>query len=280
MGAGARVVAVRRLVGGVTAAMHRLTVVDSHGGTRDVVLRRWVGAVAAAAAASVRRESRALAGLVGNGIPAPELLATDDSGAEAGVPATLTTVLPGAVLLLPADRDDWLRQLASMLVRIHATAVPAEPAVSWVNLSEEPAWVAASDLWRQARQVAREPSEGQQSFIHRDYQHFNVLWQDQKLSAVVDWADAATGPRGLDVGHCRLNLAVLFSAETAEKFLRLYESEAGCRVDPRADITALCSFDHHWPNFIPHQVASRAPVDAPGMRPRVEEVLRVALRRL
>jgi hypothetical protein len=92
--------------------------------------------------------------------------------------------------------------------------------------------------------------------------------------------NAGTGPRGIDVGHCRLNLAALYSAEAAERFLEIYQAQAGQLVDPRADVAALCSFGPDWPRFLPRQVAGRAVVDATGMRRRVEDVLRQALRRL
>src|SRR5438046_2940923 len=59
-------------------------------------------------------------------------------------------------------------------------------------------------------------------FVHRDYQHFNLLWSDERLTGVLDWVEAGTGPRELDVGHCRLNLTILFSADVAERFLAIY----------------------------------------------------------
>lgn len=72
--------------------------------------------------------------------------------------------------------------------------------------------------------------------VHGDYQHFNVLWCDDRLSGVVDWPNAATGNRGSDVGHCRLNLAVLFDARTAGDYLVMYERAAGVPLDRRADL--------------------------------------------
>ena len=50
-----------------------------------------------------------------------------------------------------------------------------------------------------------------------------------RLTGVVDWPHAAVGSRGSDVGHCRLNLAVLFDAETADDYLARYERAADAR---------------------------------------------------
>lgn len=71
---------------------------------------------------------------------------------------------------------------------------------------------------------------------HGDYQHFNVLWQGERVSGVVDWPTVGRADRGRDTGHCRLNLAVLFEADLAMDFLDAYEERAGVAVDPAADL--------------------------------------------
>jgi hypothetical protein len=91
------------------------------------------------------------------------------------------------------------------------------------------------------------------------------------------WPNAATGNRGSDVGHCRLNLAVLFGAQTAGDYLARYERAAGTRVDRRADLRALLCFAPEWQRFIPRQVAGQAPLDLAGMPGRVAATIRDAL---
>ena len=128
-----------------------------------------------------------------------------------------------------------------------------------------------------AREAASGPLVEEEALVHGDYQHFNVLWHEGRLSGVVDWPNAATGNRGSDVGHCRLNLAVLFDAATAGDYLVRYERAAGVPVDRRADLRALLCFDLEWQRFIPLQVAGRAPLDVPGMPGRVAATIRSAL---
>jgi hypothetical protein len=97
--------------------MDRLTV-ESPIGVTDVVLRRWPhehwteGLVA--------READALTAVRGHGVPAPELLAMDETGAESGVRCTLTSALAGHPDLCPADRRSWLSRLATAQAAIHA----------------------------------------------------------------------------------------------------------------------------------------------------------------
>lgn len=128
-----------------------------------------------------------------------------------------------------------------------------------------------------AREAASGPLAGEDVLVHGDYQHFNVLWCRGRLSGVVDWPNAATGNRGSDVGHCRLNLAVLFDARTARDYLTMYERAADVRVDRPADLRALLCFDLGWQQFIPRQVAGRASLDLPGMPDRVATAIRKTL---
>ena len=87
-------------------------------------------------------------------------------------------------------------------------------------------------------------------------------------------------PRGIDIGHCRLNLAVLFSVAAAEDYLAAYERAAGVSVDAAADLRSVLNFDAAWQRFIPIQVHGRALVDIAGMPVRVTELVRRILARL
>jgi aminoglycoside phosphotransferase (APT) family kinase protein len=137
------------------------------------------------------------------------------------------------------------------------------------------------ELWQRAWDVMDEPAPAFSAcLIHGDYQHFNQLWLDGVLTGVVDWGSATTGCPDSDVGHCRLNLAVLFSTDCAERFRLAYEMEAGRRVDPWWDLAELLEYSPEWQAFIPIQVAGRVPVDTQGMTERVEELISLTLARL
>jgi aminoglycoside phosphotransferase (APT) family kinase protein len=271
----ARVTTVAPLPGGITADMDRVTV-DFPTGLKDVVLRRWPGEDWADGL--VTREASGLAAVRGRGVPAPRLLAMDEDGAETGVRCTLTSALTGHPDLSPADMQSWLRQLATTQATIHA--VPDHPQTRWDDGYDAGApldWLADRGLRDAAREAASGPLAEEEVLVHGDYQHFNVLWCDGRLSGVVDWPHAGTGNRGSDVGHCRLNLAVLFDARTAGDYLVMYERAAGVRVDRRADLRALLCFDLGWQRFIPRQVAGRASLDLAGMPGRVAAAIRGAL---
>jgi aminoglycoside phosphotransferase (APT) family kinase protein len=118
LGGSARVVAYRRLTGGIPAAVHRLTIesgTESGAGRQVVVLRQYEQA----APDRVLREGQVLAAAVAAGLPAPEPLGMSADGADAGGhPSILMTRLRGQMNLSPADPGSWLRQIAGMTARV------------------------------------------------------------------------------------------------------------------------------------------------------------------
>ena len=231
---------------------------------------------------AVSLESAVLPKLEGSGIPAPRLIGSLEDTALGG-PAVLMTRLPGQVHLMPRDREDWLRQMAQMLTRIHALPIDGHPFESWLDRGQltPPPDASRPEVWTAAiAQIANERAPTRTCFLHRDYQHFNMLWSRERLTGVVDWTEACVGPPEIDVGHCRLNLTVLFSADVAERFREMYEAESGHRIDAFWDIHALLSYGPDWKEFLPIQIDGRAPLDVVGMTGRMEDVLDRSLRRL
>jgi aminoglycoside phosphotransferase (APT) family kinase protein len=285
LGRGARVVATRPLTGGLTSRVHELTVAEN-GSRNRYVLRSWApdNQYKDWILRTVAAEAAVLTALERSDVPAPRLVASTDDVA-AGGPVLLMTRVPGRVFLMPRDREHWLRQMAQMLARIHAVNVTSATGTgfeSWLDAGKltPPSDASRADIWREAfALVADERKATRTCFIHRDYQHFNLLWSRERLTGVVDWCGAGVGPPDVDVGHCRLNLTLLFSVDVAERFRELYEAESGRAVDPYWDLHALLSYGPDWKTFLPLQIAGRAPLEVEGMTRRMEDVLTLALRR-
>lgn len=84
------------------------------------------------------------------------------------------------------------------------------------------------------------PPETKYCFIHRDFHPANVLWEENKVSGVVDWPNACRGPQGVDVGHCRVNLAMLHGVEVGELFLEVYQEKVpDFSYNPYWDLVSL-----------------------------------------
>lgn len=252
---GAELVSAKPLRGGISSRVHRVTLrVD--GKEKEYVLRQiddeaWLRIqpdVAAQEAANLRRASAASA------VPTPALVAFDGDGSRCGNPAVLMTRLEGEVVLEPYDRSRWLDGLAGALAAVHRIPWDDHP---WgyapycdAATLDTTAWSTAPDDWRAAASfVAGHRPAAPRRFIHRDYHPANVLWKDGSVSGVVDWVNGCVGPAGIDVGHCRVNLALLHDVETADDFLSRYRREAGAdfEYDPYWDLVSLIDFAYGPP---------------------------------
>jgi aminoglycoside phosphotransferase (APT) family kinase protein len=275
VGAGSRVVRCRPLAGGITSSVHLLAF-ECNGEVREFVLKRWMEGDLDERRGWIDREAQILQLLEVAEVPAPRYLASTDGSEIGDVPALLMSRLPGQVWLTPTDPQSWLRQIATALARLHDVAPPeglpaAELDHCRVGIppdSQQP------ELWQRAADFLRQPAPAGTGFIHGDYQHFNLLWERERLTAVADWTWAGVGHPDRDVGHCRLNLAVLFTPQWAQDFIAAYESEAGRVTDPWWNACELARYGNDdWQQFIPIQVAGRVEVDTRGMTARVEEQL-------
>jgi len=219
---------VRRLSGGWTSTMLALT--GAHG--ESAVLRlmdrepwRRHGP------ALTTREHLTLEMLAGSGLPAAASLALDADGGHCGHPAHLMSLLPGSVQVGRHD-DDSLARLADLLASIHAVEVSAavRPYESWAFEAKYrvPSWATDAVTWETAFDVLRsEPPAFAPTFIHRDFQPRNVLWEDGGISGVVDWVETSWGPADLDVAHCSTALALLHGPAYGLEFRDRYEAHGG-----------------------------------------------------
>ena len=262
--------------------VHEVFVHFDSGTTTSIVLRRWPPDDPADPLPGLAREPLALRLLEQTDIPAPRLLGTSDGDTTGGVRAVLMSRLPGRVDLAPEDPRAALSQMARLLVRIHDLDLdfPTDEPSPRPAPDDVPVWAERPEVWRAAQAALQEPPPHEpRAFVHADFQHFNVLWSRRRLTGIVDWAFPGVASPDVDVGHCRLNLAVLHGPERAAAFLAAYEAEAGRRVEPWWDLHRLTGYSPEWQGFIPRQVAGRIPVDVAGMTARVEETIAAALRR-
>lgn len=229
--ADAHVQSIHQLKGSTSSSLYALTLQTSDG-VKKVVLRlfdqhEWVKeepdvAIHEATSLRVVQESH---------VETPRILAFDRTGNDCGVPAVLMSFLKGSVELHPHHMDHWLEQLGEALVHIHMLPVDD---FNWsyvpyndIHQMGIPSWTQDRPIWQQAMLIVRQqPPTYSPCFIHRDYHPTNVLWENAEVHGVVDWVNACTGPAGIDVGHCRVNLAILYGVSEADRFLAAYERHA------------------------------------------------------
>ncbi|QHW34071.1 aminoglycoside phosphotransferase family protein [Paenibacillus rhizovicinus] len=246
----AEALAARRLQGGISSLVYELTL-RAGGAERAVVMRlfdnaEWLGnepdlALHEAAVLQLAASN--------NGVPTPGIIAYDETGSESGLPAVLMSRLAGEVDLAPPNIAGWLDGMAQALASIHDVPPGAFP---WRHrrycdaskLDTSP-WSRYPERWLAAAAIVLGPEpESPKRFIHRDYHPTNILWSGGKVSGVVDWVNGCIGPAGIDVGHCRVNLAQLHGLEAADDFLNAYCRHAGdaYTYDPYWDIVSLIDY--------------------------------------
>jgi Ser/Thr protein kinase RdoA (MazF antagonist) len=167
------------------------------------------------------REAQILTAVAGSAIQTPALIGClPDNG-------VLMSWLSGRVVLPSAPAIEWLDELARQLTLIHQTSVTLPYGYeSWNDTDDEkPAWWQDVDSWQAARRLTAQAPEFDPILIHRDYHPVNVLWENDRISGVVDWINACMGPAGVDVAHCRSNLALMYGMAIADEFLALYKSQ-------------------------------------------------------
>jgi aminoglycoside phosphotransferase (APT) family kinase protein len=245
---GGPVISARALRGGMSSAVHLLTAYGGAGQRRQAVLRRYVRPEHNVEGPDIaEREARALRASGAAAVATPLLLAVDPAGVDAGAPAVLMSRLPGRVDWWPSDTGRWLRRLAELLPRIHDSPRPArgtlrrfapDPQASY----QPPGWARYPWVWERAAEIYRGPAPLlPEVLVHGDFHPGNVLWRWGKVSGVVDWQAACTGPAVADVAHCRVNL-LTSGADAAERFAALWRHAAGAAYHPWADVIIIIGF--------------------------------------
>jgi aminoglycoside phosphotransferase (APT) family kinase protein len=241
------VVSARALRGGMSSAVHLLTIQDS-GQRRQAVMRRYVRPELNAEEPDIAEwEARALRAAESVGIPTPALLAVDPTGAGAGVPAVLMSRVRGRVDWWPSDAGRWLRRLAELLPAIHAAPLPPAGLIGSFAPHPQanyqpPCRARYPRAWERAAEISHGSApELPEVLVHRDFHPGNVLWRRGKVSGVVDWQAACTGPAVADVAHCRVNLLTL-GTDAVERFTDLWQHASGAAHHPWADVVTIIGF--------------------------------------
>jgi aminoglycoside phosphotransferase (APT) family kinase protein len=189
------------------------------------------------------------------GLLAPRLVAYSSDDVGFGAPVVLMSFIEGEIELRPTSFRHWLGDLASQLASIHRHSADAFSwrFRSWVNraILAPPEWATLPRVWERAIDLllGTEPAS-RRVFIHRDYHPTNVLWGAGDISGVVDWINACRGPAGVDVAHCRTNLAQMYGPDTADQFLDAYREVAdGFDYDPYWDVDSVLDMCIPQPSF-------------------------------
>ena len=265
----------------------RVRVEGTSTGATDLILRisvpRWItdGMVITNARALRLAETHGLAG--------PRLIAADLDGRASGTVATLETFLSGSSDLPPLVSAARLREAGAAIARVNAVVLAPQ--------ADLPPWRAADDraadrrrgrtpttpLLKQADERVR--SHGVPAaasvFLHGDVWGGNMLWEDDRCVALIDWKTAGVGDPGVDLGSLRMQMALQYGQDAPAHVLEGWQRQAGraAVAVPYWDAIAALNTPtvmHGWPGF----ADDGSPLDAAAVTERRDAFLRTALDQL
>ncbi len=237
-------VSLRSLPGSYSNFTHLLVLELEDGSIRKLVLRRYNPQNYAAGHDKPSCEYRALRLLRRHGIPVPTPLLLDETGELLGLPGIVTDFVEGGQIQPPTAAARWGELAATnarMLARIHQTPfseadkrflMDDDVEVAWfIKRGTVPDWMRAypegEAVWQLVKAHWGRWTPVPSRFAHTDYWSGNILWQDKRISAVVDWEEAGYGHPAADVAYARMEYFLEGLPEAAEVFLRVYQAEAG-----------------------------------------------------
>jgi aminoglycoside phosphotransferase (APT) family kinase protein len=235
---GAQIVDVRAVTGGVSATVVRvdLEVADVR---RRVLFRQHGGAEFKQHARTVaEKEYHLLVALHRAGLAVPEPLWFEPARSDAA-PSLVLDWVDGSTEVTGEELAAALDQMADFLVRLHGL----DPGALDVELEpvEDPVagvipLLPASDAGRAA--LGRltgdhvTPDPARLVLLHGDFWPGNVIWQQGRLRAVIDWEDAALGDPLADLATARVELLCRFGDEAMERFTTRYVEQHCEQIGP------------------------------------------------
>ena len=211
----------------------RLRVI-SPGATTEAILRtafdppRWPGGPMARH--KLARGAAALTVAEQHGLAAPRLIACDLDGHEAGLPASLETVLPGNSGWPKTPTAAGWRDAGAAIARVHR--VPLQPQEHLpLRSGRLPKSLASvsTPLLQVADEVVRrcERPRGEPVFLHGDVWPGNLLWIGDRCVGLIDWKEACVGDPVSDLANLRYHAALHHGADGAVLVLEGWEGEIG-----------------------------------------------------
>lgn len=242
---GSSIQSIDSLPGSFSNASHVIEALDADGTRSRIVIRRYAIFGSYDRGEKARREYLTLELLQAHGIPVPQPLYLDEHGTVLGSPGIVTRLVPGKHLIDPPDPIDWARSMATMLARIHAVPCGPPATTFLLDANSDVSWFARSAavprplldhadgplVWRTVRDWLPLMHPATPTLVHLDYWPGNILWHEGRISAIVDWEEAAYGDPGIDVAYGRMQLFLLGMDDAARAFLETYEAQTGCPVE-------------------------------------------------
>jgi aminoglycoside phosphotransferase (APT) family kinase protein len=225
------IAAVKRLEGGVSAGVFQVDLCHSEARTESLVLRTM-----GKSGLPSDQEFALLRFLHGYGFPVPHPLLVDNSQSALLQPYLLMEFVKGSTGIDAEKIKPAVSEMANQLAQIHAIPSELLPKLpARLNPLENLLDMMPIGLsWQAAREffAPLQPCiyQGTSTLLHGDFWPNNLIWQGDKIAAVLDWEDAALGDPLSDVAVAALELSYLYDEEVVAHFIACYKERLP--IDP------------------------------------------------
>ena len=219
------------LKGGVSANVYRLDLAASDGARRSIVLREK-----GKSGLETAVEFSLLAALHEAGLPTPLPIALDDGLRDATPPFILMSFVEGGSHIPPDQVEPRLAAMAQTLAAVHQAPTRALPKLPLRldPLAELLDFLPAGDEWTPLRShclaLGACPYQGVPVLLHGDFWPQNLIWNGDRIAAILDWEDAALGDPLSDLACAILELRYLYDDVQVDGFQAAYGLHS--RIDP------------------------------------------------
>ena len=193
----------------------------------------------------IATEAAALAVVNDHGIPAPQLLASDPDGSEAGQPALLVSVCSGTSRIPRVSSLVRLERFGATAAALHGIELEAtdhlpvrQRPIEILDFSTGRDTSASAPLLIAAERRLAECEQpiARSVLLHGDLWQGNTLWRDEELTAIIDWDCAGVGHPGIDLASARLDAMLMFGPQAADAVLRSYQQHSPDRPSRLRDV--------------------------------------------
>lgn len=238
-----------KLTGGISAEITALEIERVKGYKKTIVVRRHGEEDIKQCPHLTANEYRLLQGLFSLKLAVPQPLYLDQSCEIFPTPYLVMEYIDGQPEFEPPHIGDFLTQFATQLASIHQadystldlSFLPRQEQRCAAKLSKRPAQLDETLDEGRIRDVLEAawpfPRRHPSILLHGDFWPGNALWKDERLVAMIDWEDAATGDPLTDLAISRLEILWAFGNEIMADFTRRYQAMT------TADLTSLPYWD-------------------------------------
>lgn len=189
-----------------------------------------------------QREFKVLELLQKHAVPVPVPLYLDEGGALLGVPSIVTTFVNGKQLFALPDVLAAARELAQVLAKIHSIPIGPSERELLINANQAMLWFRKARVmpdymanhpdgplvWDAIERLLPTWQATPSTFVHTDYWIGQVLWEQSRISAVLDWEEAGYGDPAYDLAYCRMDLWIgAMGRPAADELHKAYTAEMG-----------------------------------------------------